>query len=460
MISDLRVFFDGNSQPKIQRRGEYIDFSNGERVDIFNPKMTFQNWADRYAQDLRDHGNPMVPGLGILVSLMRPEERRQFSKSVGGTDWVRDAETSVQLAGAPDLVAADPQTLSAVDGFHGCGMVGTSSRMVALYKQTAILCNGIRQYPKVLPNIHITGEPGSGKELVAKTIHALTGRAGPLQTVLCSALPDNLFESELFGHEKGSFTGAIDPKVGILEQCDRGTVFLDEIHMLPNGQRAKLLRVLQERTIRRVGGNRDIPIDVVFVSACNVDLANEVMAGRFPRDLWERLKGEVIYVPALHEHPEDIPLLLKNFLGKFPNNPLDAYRFPLAYWCMEQVGAAGRLTTRESPKPTKGSLLKGFVGGSQKTRIPSGPISVRGLETLVGQLVREATPVQLEDNPRLADLRGACNSAIADGNTPPLSQATVAKYLKLAPQTLHDSRWKPHVDVVIREGRIKPRRKG
>ncbi|MBI4530813.1 MAG: sigma-54-dependent Fis family transcriptional regulator [Candidatus Latescibacteria bacterium] len=160
----------------------------------------------------------------------------------------------------------------------------------------------------------IYGESGTGKELVARTIHAQSGRKeGPFIAMNCAALPTELIESELFGHEKGTFTGAINRRLGKFEVAHRGTLFLDEIGDMSPETQAKLLRVLQERTFERLGGTETIAVDVRVISATNKDLPSEIAAGRFREDLYYRLKVVDILLPPLRERREDIPLLIHHF---------------------------------------------------------------------------------------------------------------------------------------------------
>lgn len=171
---------------------------------------------------------------------------------------------------------------------------------------------------KVAPTearILITGENGVGKELVARWIHEKSSRAGgPLVEVNCAAIPGELIESELFGHEKGSFTSAVKQRIGKFEQASSGTLFLDEIGDMSLNAQAKVLRALQEGRITRVGGDKDISVDVRVVAATNKDLLKEVEDKKFRLDLYHRLSVIIIHVPSLNERRDDIPLLVDRFL--------------------------------------------------------------------------------------------------------------------------------------------------
>ncbi len=167
-------------------------------------------------------------------------------------------------------------------------------------------------------SVLITGESGTGKELVAKAIHLRSRRRmQPLITVNCGAIPEGILESELFGHEKGSFTGAVGPRKGYFELADHGTIFLDEIGELPLTTQVKLLRVLEAREFMRVGGTESIQVDVRVVAATNKNLREEVHRGNFREDLFYRLNAVPIHVPALRERREDIPLLVEKFAQDF-----------------------------------------------------------------------------------------------------------------------------------------------
>jgi len=188
------------------------------------------------------------------------------------------------------------------------GLIGRTAGMLSVYKQIAHAANAAAP-------VLIIGDSGTGKELVARAIHAHGRRAGrPFVPINCGALTESVLESELFGHTRGSFTGAVADTKGIFEQATGGTVFLDEIGETSAALQVKMLRVLQEGEVRPVGGNRQVKVDVRVVAATNVDLEREVSAQRFRQDLYYRLSVIVIRVPALRDRREDIPLLIQTFL--------------------------------------------------------------------------------------------------------------------------------------------------
>ena len=175
----------------------------------------------------------------------------------------------------------------------------------------------VKEVSSLRSTVLITGESGTGKELVARAIHFSGGRAdGPFVGVSCAALPETLLESELFGHEKGSFTGATERRKGKFEAAEKGTLFLDEIGDISPKVQVDLLRVLQERRFFRVGGNEEVSVDVRVVAATNVDLHEAVRQGRFRDDLYYRLNVVAIHLPPLRERPEDVPLLARSFLER------------------------------------------------------------------------------------------------------------------------------------------------
>ena len=190
-------------------------------------------------------------------------------------------------------------------------IVGNSPAMQYIYKM-------IRQVSKTKTNVLITGESGTGKELIARAIHMESDRRGqPFVAINCGGIPETLMESELFGHKKGSFTGAIQDKPGLFQEAHRGTIFLDEIGELSPPIQVKLLRAVQEKTVRPVGGTEDVSVDIRIVSATNKSLEKEVIAGKFREDLFYRLNVIEIKVPALRDRKADLKPLSQHFLEKY-----------------------------------------------------------------------------------------------------------------------------------------------
>lgn len=190
-------------------------------------------------------------------------------------------------------------------------IIGTSGSIRKIFTLLEKACN-------TNISVSISGETGTGKELVAKAIHYNSKRKNkPFVAVNIAAIPRDLIESELFGHEKGAFTGALTRRIGKFEEADGGTIFLDEIGDMDPNLQAKLLRVLQEREVTRIGGNQLIKLDVRIVAATHKDLAEEVKAGKFREDLYYRLLGLPIHLPPLRERGNDVILIAKNFLDQF-----------------------------------------------------------------------------------------------------------------------------------------------
>ena len=211
----------------------------------------------------------------------------------------RDMRVKIAIAQSPD------------EGSEDLGIVGKSAAMQEVFKKIGLVS---ASHATVL----VTGESGTGKELVARAIYQNGGRREkPFLAINCAAIPEDLLESELFGHEKGSFTSAIAQRIGKFEQCDGGTLFLDEVGDLPTTVQTKLLRVLQEGEFQRVGGNQTIRVDVRLIAATNKDLALLIEAKQFREDLYYRLNVLRIHMPPLRERKEDIPLLVKYFLNRF-----------------------------------------------------------------------------------------------------------------------------------------------
>ena len=205
---------------------------------------------------------------------------------------------------------AENDTLRTV-AFKGHDMVGKTPAILQLQEQ-------VRRVAATNASVLITGENGTGKELVARAIHHWSPRKEkPFVEINCAAIPEELIESELFGHEKGAFTGAVAQKKGKFDLADGGTIFLDEIGDMSLKTQAKVLRILQERTFERVGGTKTIEVDVRIVAATNKDLPGEIRTGNFREDLFYRLNVVPFTVPPLRERRDDIPLLVEHFLAIF-----------------------------------------------------------------------------------------------------------------------------------------------
>jgi transcriptional regulator with GAF, ATPase, and Fis domain len=259
--------------------------------------------------------------LGVLGMLSRrPFEPREFellgifadqaAMAIKSAHLFRELERYEQrLQDENAYLQEEIRTASGLEGF--ADMVGESAALKEVIRQ-------VKQVAGVETTVLLTGETGTGKELVARAIHALSARHDrPMIKVNCGAIPQGVVESELFGHERGAFTGALQRRIGRFELADKGTLFMDEVGELPLDTQIKLLRVLQEQELERVGGGRPIKVDVRLVAATNRDLEREVAEGRFRADLYFRLNVFPIHIPPLRERPADIPMLVRHFLAHF-----------------------------------------------------------------------------------------------------------------------------------------------
>jgi DNA-binding NtrC family response regulator len=237
--------------------------------------------------------------LGAFDYIEKPFEQDQLKRVVDTALRTYDLRArEVRLPGAPK-------------GHGRYGIVGHSPAMQAVF-------NVIEKVAHTPSTVLITGESGTGKELIAKALHEQSPRKdGPLIKVNCAAIPDTLIESELFGYEKGAFTGAVSSKPGRFELADKGTLFLDEIGEIPSEMQVKLLRALQEGELERVGGIKTTKVDVRLVAATNRDLVQEIQQGRFREDLYYRLNVVPIHVPPLRDREGDIPDLVRHILERF-----------------------------------------------------------------------------------------------------------------------------------------------
>jgi transcriptional regulator with GAF, ATPase, and Fis domain len=248
-------------------------------------------------RDLGSKNGTLLGGYRVIEAVVPP----------GESILIGDSRVRVTPIGEVDV------PLAATDDYFG--IIGQSAPIRAMAAQLEKLAGSDA-------TVLVMGETGSGKERVAEALHLSGRRAdGPLVIVDCSALPPTLIESELFGHERGAFTGATTQFKGAFERADGGTLFLDEIGELPLALQPKLLRVLESRTVRRLGGSRPVKVDVRMVAATNRDLAMEVQRGHFREDLYYRLAVVSITVPPLRERLDDIPLLAVHLLREMGLDP-------------------------------------------------------------------------------------------------------------------------------------------
>ncbi len=283
----------------------------------------------------------------------------------------------------------------------GSGLVGKSPAMQEIYKT-------IGRVAESDASVLLQGESGTGKELIARALHFHSGRSGPFVAINCSAIPRDLLESELFGHERGAFTGAVERTLGKFEIAHEGTLFLDEISELPLDLQAKLLRVLQEREFMRVGGREPIRSDARIISATNRDLAELVRKGRFREDLFFRLNVVPISIPPLRSRRSDIPELVRFFIRKI-NRDMKANIHGLA-------PDAERLLVEHSwpgnVRELENALIRACVLAGGRTLTASdfhfsgdsgGPPATAGdaaLDELVRRKLRDALPAEAEALPK------------------------------------------------------------
>jgi DNA-binding NtrC family response regulator len=223
---------------------------------------------------------------------------------------------------------------------------GTFGRMIGSSQQMRKVYQVVEQAAPTSASVLIWGESGTGKELVAQTIHQLSPRTQmPFVPINCAAIPETLLESEIFGHEKGAFTGASDRREGCFELADRGTLFLDEIAEMTPATQVKLLRVLQERKFRRLGGRNEQTVDVRVIAATNVNPADAVKNGKLREDLYYRLNVFAMELPPLRQRKEDLPLLIQSFLAEFNqrNNKNVSALDPAAMRILEQYNWPGNV---------------------------------------------------------------------------------------------------------------------
>ena len=275
--------------------------------DIKMPEMDGMEVLDRFAQMGVDAAVVMISGHGDIDTAVECIKKGAFDFIQKPLDLNR---ILITIKNATEKVSLVKETKILKKKVYGQEMIGESAPMIHIREMI----------DKVAPTdarVLIIGSNGTGKELVARNLHQKSNRStAPYVEVHCAAIPSELIESELFGHEKGAFTSAIKQHKGKFEQADGGTLFLDEIGDMSLAAQAKVLRVLQEKKLSRVGSDKDIMVDVRVLAATNKNLKEEIEKGHFREDLYHRLSVIVINVPTLDDRKDDIPLLVEHFVGQ------------------------------------------------------------------------------------------------------------------------------------------------
>jgi two-component system, NtrC family, response regulator AtoC len=282
-------------------------------LDISMPEMDGFEALRRLKGSAADVPVVIMTGQGTMATAIKAMQLGAFDYVLKPLDIEQIstvARKALESSGSLTLLSPEVTEEGDADRYT---LIGDSPRMQEVYK----LIGSLSRTPNTTP-VLILGETGTGKELVARAIHQHGGNhRDPFVPINCTALPETLLESELFGHEKGAFTGATDRKLGKFEMAGAGTIFLDEIGDLPSPLQMKLLRVLQEREFERLGGHERIPIHARFVAATNQNLRQLIGEGKFREDLYYRLNVAVISLPPLRERREDIPVLVRRLVTKY-----------------------------------------------------------------------------------------------------------------------------------------------
>jgi two-component system, NtrC family, response regulator AtoC len=281
-------------------------------LDISLPHIDGLEVLNRFNEMQLNIPTIIITGNGIMQNAVKAMQLGAFDYLTKPLDInrIRELIQKALSKSAADFDDSASKYFPTLDNFDRYSIIGKSAAMQEVFK----LIGMVSTTPNTVP-VLISGESGTGKELVARAIHSSTlGNNFPFIGINCSAVPDNLLESELFGYEKGAFTGAVERKLGKFEIAQQGSIFLDEIgNLLPSLQQ-KLLRVLQEREFERIGGDTLIKIDARIISATNRDLEQQIYKGNFREDLYYRLNAVSIKLPPLRERKEDIPILANYFL--------------------------------------------------------------------------------------------------------------------------------------------------
>jgi DNA-binding NtrC family response regulator len=364
-------------------------------TDVKMPRLDGMALLKKIREELPELPVLIITGFGTIGGAVEAMKN-------GATDYiVKPFNIEVLERTVHEVLAAGrlvPQTVPAAEG--NVRLVTKNGRMQKLLSIAARIA-------KSDATVLITGESGTGKELVARLIHAESPRsAGPFIAVNCAAVPDNLLESELFGHEKGSFTGATQKKIGKFELADQGTMLLDEIGEMPHLLQAKLLRVLQERKLDRVGGGMPIPVNIRVIATTNADLVRLVEQGRFREDLYYRLNVIPLELPPLRERPEDIVALTDHYLAAFDAVALtDGARQALSEhdWKgnvreLRNVIQRAALLAGSEPIGPDDLVLDGSIGSAGNGKTSNGSVPVIGDTRNLKKIERRTILATLAEN--------------------------------------------------------------
>ena len=296
--NEIRQISPAELDARLNARFQKLELSEMEHIEPFESFTSI-------LEEIGDSSRPEPRLFSCLATPLEGPAEGEADTVISYRDMSKDADIQRMKAEVMSL-RAELETTYAFDN-----IIGKSEKMRRLFSRIQSATEGNI-------TVLIQGESGTGKELVAKSIHYNSPRrAGPFVAINCAAIPESLIESELFGHERGAFTGADTRRRGQFEQAHTGTLFLDEIGDMPLALQTKLLRVLQERKIQRIGGTGDIDIDIRVLTATNQNLTDALKTGTFREDLYYRIAAFPILIPALRERPEDIPILANHFLKRY-----------------------------------------------------------------------------------------------------------------------------------------------
>jgi len=278
-------------------------------TDLKMPRLDGMGLLERVMEDYPSTPVIMITAHGTVATAVDALKKGAFDYVT--KPFEQDELKNVVLKAVKTRRLSDEEFVASADDIDRYGIVGASEPMLEIFEI-------VKRVAPTTTTILISGETGTGKELIANAIHINSPRkANPLIKINCAAIAENLMESELFGYEKGAFTGAVVTKPGRFELAHKGTLFLDEVGELPKEMQVKLLRAIQEQSFERVGGLKTIKVDVRLITATNRNLFQDVKEGRFREDLFYRLNVLPIHLPALRERKDDIPLLVNYFVDRF-----------------------------------------------------------------------------------------------------------------------------------------------